>query len=72
MVGSVTRPVKELKGFQRITLRPGESQTVRFDLPVSDLAFWNRAMQKVVEPGDFTLWIGGDSNSRQSVKFRVE
>jgi len=72
MVGSVTRPVKELKSFQRITLRPGESQTIQFALPVSDLAFWNRAMQKVVEPGDFTLWIGGDSNCRQSVKFRVE
>lgn len=72
MVGSVTRPVKELKGFQRITLRPGESQTIQFALPVSDLAFWNRTMQKVVEPGDFTLWIGGDSNCRQSVKFRVE
>ncbi len=72
MFGSVTRPVKELKGFQRITLRPGESQTIQFALPVSDLAFWNRAMQKVVEPGDFTLWIGGDSNCRQSVKFRVE
>lgn len=72
MVGSVTRPVKELKSFQRITLRPGESQTIQFALPVSDLAFWNRTMQKVVEPGDFTLWIGGDSNCRQSVKFRVE
>lgn len=58
LVGSVTRPVKELKGFQRISLQPGEEQRVRFEIPVSELRFWNRAMQEVVEPGAFKLWVG--------------
>lgn len=70
-VGSVTRPVKELKGFQRIILQPGESQTVTFHLPVSDLAFWNIDMKKVVEPGDFKLWIGTNSQEGLSADFEV-
>jgi beta-glucosidase len=71
LVGSVVRPVKELKGFQRVTLAPGEVQTVKFDLPVSDLAFWNIDMEYVVEPGDFQLWIAGDSASGVPVGFTV-
>ncbi|MCQ4818769.1 fibronectin type III-like domain-contianing protein, partial [[Eubacterium] rectale] len=49
-VGSVTRPVKELKRFTRVTLKPGEKKNVSFELPVSELAFWNIDMVKVVEP----------------------
>lgn len=71
LVGSVVRPVKELKGFQRVTLAPGESQTVKFELPVSDLAFWNIDMEYVVESGDFQLWIAGDSASGEPVGFSV-
>ena len=71
-VGSVVRPVKELKGFQRVTLAPGESKTVTFELPVSDLAFWNIDMEYVVEPGDFRLWIAGDSASGEPVDFIVK
>ena len=71
-VGSVTRPVKELKGFQRITLQPGETQTVTFELPIRDLAFWNIDMKKVVEPGDFTLWIGTNSDEGLSADFKVK
>ena len=71
-VGSVVRPVKELKGFQRVTLAPGESKTVTFELPVSDLAFWNIDMEYVVEPGDFRLWIAGDSASGEPVDFVVK
>lgn len=70
-VGSVTRPVKELKGFQRITLEPGETRTVTFSLPVSELAFWNIDMKKVVEPGDFRLWIGTNSQEGLSADFEV-
>lgn len=72
MVGSVTRPVKELKSFQRVTLKPGESKVVEFALPVSELAYWNREMQKVVEPGEFTIWIGGNSQEGLSARFVVE
>lgn len=70
-VGSVTRPVKEIKAFRRVTLKPGESTEVNFSLPVSALAFYGIDMQRRVEPGDFTLWIGGDSNCSLSSDFKV-
>ena len=72
MVGSVTRPVKELKGFQRVTVAPGESVTVKFELPVLDLAFYGIDMVKKVEPGKFQLWIAGDSASGKPVEFEVK
>ncbi len=68
---SVTRPVKELKRFQRFTLKPGESKNVSFNLPVQELAFWNIDMKKVVEPGDFNLWVGTDSGQGLSSGFKV-
>jgi len=71
-VGSVTRPVKELKRFARVTLKPGETKDVVFELPVSDLAFWNIDMQYVVEPGDFDLWVAGDSQSGKPLSFSVK
>ena len=71
LVGSVTRPVKELKAFRRVTLAPGESVKVAFDLPVSDLAFYGLDMKKKVEPGDFQLWIAGDSASGTPAEFTV-
>lgn len=70
-VGSVVRPVKELKRFTRVTLKPGESKTVTFLLPVQELAFWNIDMKKIVEPGEFTLWVGTNSQEGISVDFRV-
>ncbi len=70
-VGSVVRPVKELKRFERVTLAPGEAKTITFELPVSELAFWNIDMEYVVEPGDFRLWVAGDSASGEPVEFVV-
>lgn len=70
-VGSVVRPVKELKRFQRVELAPGQTKTVTFELPVSELAFWNIDMEYVVEPGDFRLWVAGDSDSGNPVNFVV-
>lgn len=61
LVGSVTRPVKELKGFQRIFLQPGESKEVYFSLTAKDLAFWNKDMQFRAEPGQFHVWVGPNS-----------
>lgn len=58
---SVTRPVKELKGFQRITLEPGQSQTVALDITPESLAFYNIDMDYVVEPGEFTIMVGNSS-----------
>ena len=70
-VGSVVRPVKELKRFQRVELAPGETKTVTFELPVEELAFWNIDMEYVVEPGDFRLWVAGDSDSGNPINFVV-
>ena len=68
---SVTRPVKELKRFARVTLKPGEKKNVSLELPVSELAFWNIDMKKVVEPGDFGLWVATNSQSGDEVLFKV-
>lgn len=70
-VGSVTRPVKELKAFQRVELKAGESKTVTFTLPVLDLAFWRYDMTYGVEPGDFKLWVGTNSAEGLSADFTV-
>ncbi|MBP8000701.1 MAG: beta-glucosidase BglX [Chloroflexi bacterium] len=61
MVGSVTRPVKELKGFQKITLQPGEQGRVQFEVAVRELGFCGRDLRPIVEPGEFKLWVGPHS-----------
>lgn len=71
LVASVTRPVRELKGFQRVTLLPGEEQTVRFDIAARDLGFWGPGMRYVVEPGAFKLWIGPNSTAGLEGDFEV-
>lgn len=70
-VGSVTRPVKELKRFQRVTLKAGESTQLSLSLPVSELAFWGYDMNYTVEPGDFTLWVGTSSTEGLTKDFSV-
>ena len=71
-VASVTRPVRELRGFARISLRAGETQTVSFTLRPADLAFYDLKMERVVEPGFFTVWAGTSSaDERQRVRFEV-
>ena len=60
-VSSVTRPLLELKGFQRVTLEPGEKRTVTFDIKPTDLWFYNADMKRVVEPGTFTIFAGPNS-----------
>ena len=68
---SVTRPVIELKRFQRVTLQPGEHRTVTFELTPDDLALWNPGMVKVVEPGTFTISAGPNSVDLESAKLTV-
>jgi beta-glucosidase len=70
-VGSVTRPVKGLKRFQRVTLKAGESIQVSLSLPVSELAFWGYDMNYTVEPGDFRLWVGTNSAEGLTKDFSV-
>jgi len=71
LVGSVTRPVRELKGFQTVHLNPGERKTVSFTLRPDDLAFAGRAMQRVVEAGQFHAWIGGSSETDLRTEFSL-
>ena len=60
-VSSVTTYEKNLRGFARVHLRPGESRSVHFVLQPDDLALWDRAMHHVVEPGTFTIMVGASS-----------
>ena len=72
LVGSITRPVKELKHFERVTLGPGESRNLTVGIPVQDLAFVGLDGVKKVEPGEFQLWVAGDSASGTPVSFEVK
>jgi beta-glucosidase len=71
LVGSVTRPVKELKGFEKISLKPGESKTVRFTLSEEMLKFYNATLQYVAEPGDFSVFIGTNSKDLKEAAFKL-
>ena len=70
-IASMTRPVKELKGFQRITLKPGEKKTVEFTIKPESLSMINTDMHKVVEPGVFEIMVGPDSQHTQTVNLNV-
>ena len=72
LVGSVTRPVKELKHFERVFLKAGESRQLTVSIPTEELAFYGLDMVKKVEPGDFQLWVAGDSASGKPVAFKVK
>ena len=71
LVGSVTRPVRELKGFRRVRMEPGQTTQVDFQLSTDDLAFFGRDNKLVVEPGDFHAWIGGSSDAELRTQFRI-
>ncbi|MCB0446923.1 MAG: beta-glucosidase BglX, partial [Gelidibacter sp.] len=71
VVGSVTRPVKELKGFQKIALKKGETKTVTFKLTVDDLKFYNYSLDFVAEPGMFEVFVGTDSTTSLSTQFEL-
>ena len=70
-VSSVTRPVKELAGFQRVTLKPGETKQVTIAIRPESLALWNREMKRVIEPGTFTVMAGGNSQDLKSATLTV-
>lgn len=72
VVGSVARPVRELKGFRQITLQPGEEKTVQFDITEDMLRFYDIRMHFVSEPGEFHLFIGSDSTTENKVAFTLE
>ena len=72
LVGSITRPVKELKGFQKIKLKAGESKRVDFTIGVNDLKFYNSDLKFAAEPGDFKLFIGGNSRDVKETQFKLQ
>ncbi len=71
LVGSVTRPLKELKGFQKIMLKAGESKEVIFTLSANDLRFYNRQMEFTYEPGDFDLFVGTNSSEVKTKRVKL-
>jgi beta-glucosidase len=71
-VGSVTRPVQELRAFRRVNLKPGETRTIDFWIDIQDLAFHNAALARVAEPGSFTLFVGGSSAETKQLRFQLE
>jgi len=71
MVGSVTRPVKELKGFEKISLEPGESKTVVFEIDHEDLAFYTKSMEYKAEPGQFKVFTGSSSEDLKAADFEL-
>lgn len=72
MVGSMTRPVKELKGFQKVFLKAGETKEVTFELTQEDLKFYNHDLDFVFEPGEFEIMIGTNSHDVSSMKVNWE
>ena len=71
LVANVTRPVRELKGFKRVRVEPGQTVTVDFELHTDDLAFFGRNNELIVEPGVFHAWIGGSSTTELRSEFRL-
>ena len=71
-MGSITRPVKELKFFERVSLKAGESRNLQVAIPVSNLAFVGLDGVKKVEPGEFRLWVAGDSASGEALSFNIQ
>lgn len=71
-VGSVVRPIKELKGFQQIALKAGESKTVSFDITVDMLKFYNSQLQYLAEPGEFEVMVGPNSRDLETLTFNLE
>ena len=71
-VSSVETPERALKGFSRVTLQPGESKTVTFEVPQADLALWNAENKWAVEPGAYTVWAGDSSQAALTAKFTLQ
>ena len=70
-VGSVARPMRQLKGFTKLTLEPGESKDAVFTLTSEDLKFYTRSMEYKAEPGDFIVWAGADSRTKNGKQFKL-
>jgi beta-glucosidase len=72
LVAETTRPMRELKGFERLSLKTGEEKVVTFEIPTSDLAYCHRDLTTSTDAGDFLVWVGGDSNATLEGKFTIK
>jgi beta-glucosidase len=72
VVAETTRPMRELKGFERFSLKAGESKVITFEVPTSDLAYCHRDMSVKTDAGDFIVWVGADSNATLKGKFTIK
>lgn len=72
VVASLARPVRELKGFQKINLKAGETKTVKFEISASELGFWHQDNTYSAEPGEFQVWISPDSQSGEPISFKLK
>lgn len=72
LYASVVRPVRELKGFKKVTLSAGEEKTIEFEIDEEMLKFYNADLERVAEDGDFEIYVGGDSGCKTCVRFRLE
>ena len=70
-MGSVTRPLKELKGFQKVEIKKGETKIIRFEISAEDLKFYNSNIEFVAEPGDFQVFLGTDSSTDKLMSFKL-
>jgi beta-glucosidase len=72
LVGSVTRPVKELKGFEKVNIKAGETKTVKFTIGSKQLSFYNSELKWVAEPGEFQVFVGGNSRDAKQAAFTLK
>jgi len=72
IAADIARPVKELKGFEKISLEAGASKTVTFKLTTADLSYWNQYSKRKADPGKFTVFVGGNSRDVKSAGFELK
>ena len=72
LVAETTRPMRELKGFERFSLKAGEEKVVEFEIPTSDLAYCHRDLTTYTDAGDFLVWAGADSDAKLEGKFTIK
>ena len=71
MFGSITRPVRELKGFELVEIKKGETKTINFTLDKNQLGYYDNSGEFVVEPGDFKVFVGGSSLAKLEKEFEL-
>jgi beta-glucosidase len=72
LAGSITRPVKELKAFEKVMLKPGEKKNVKFEIGIEELSFYNEQLKLVAEPGEFRVFVGSNSQDNLEAGFILE